>query len=104
MVRPQPSNLFVAGIILLCTIYWLYKLSAASDTYTDTQYLPDEDKRMLQADHGGSRVRFVHSHSAGQYDAHEADPMDEVAQKLVVETMNKLYNLHQDIKADLVNS
>lgn len=56
------------AIVLLLTIY--YVSLPRSDGYTD--HWMRSDAQMLRADEHGSRVRFITSHSAGQYDVDTA--------------------------------
>lgn len=64
MARFHLSSILALCLVLLCTIYWLQR--PATSYYDDsirTQLAPKDDDIMRQADGGGSKIRFVKSHS-----------------------------------------
>lgn len=99
MARFHFSSLLAVCFVLLCTIYWLQRpVASYYDDSIRTNLAPKDDEIMLQADGGGSKTRFVKSHSAGQYDKSGQEPFDENAEQMIELERERLINAYAGLK------
>lgn len=67
MARFRITTILALSLLALCTIYY-FCISSSDPDYGYTDSWVNTDGQMLRADSGGSKVRYISSQSAGQYD------------------------------------
>ena len=95
MARFRLSTTLAIAIILICTIYWLQHTEVQLEdagAYAPGYYKPRDDAIMKEADGGGSKTRFVKSHSAGKYDRPKVNTEPEVEEEEVSESRQEQAN------------